>query len=201
MAKFRKPRMRSYEALMKKSEKELKRTYKKLYKQVYNQRRYLVKKGEAVDWKFDESYKAVRGNKSSYASKIIKLLERQRLQTYTTKGINKRDEKVAKNLKFKVNKKNEFYTEKEGIRRSLTKEQVNKILRTWGKLTNDSNFKYDKEQYENLLNEAIEKEWYKYDGDDLYKIMEQDLTSDYDAMEQKKIEAYQPEGDPFRIYS
>lgn len=194
--------MRSYEALMKKSEKELRTTYKKLYKQVYNQRRYLKSKNDAVSWNFDESFKAVRGNKSSYASKIIKLIETQRLQTYTQKGVNKRDKKVAKNLKFKVNKKGEFYSEKDGIRRSLTKEEVNKILKQWGKLTDDKGFKYEKEQYKNLLNEAIDKEWYKYDGDELEKVMLRDLNEEYDELLKKKIEAYKPEDeDPYRMYS
>lgn len=200
MAKFRKPRMRSYEALMKKSEKELKATYKKLYKQVYNQRRYLEKTGRSVDWRFDESYKAVRGSKSSYASKIVKLLERQRLQTYTTKGIAKANKKVAKNFGFKVDKKGNYYKTINGEKTTLTKDQVSNVLDAWHELVSDKNFVYSREQFEDLLTEALDNGWQDLTGDDLIKKMEEDITTNYRKLEEEKIKAYKPEANPFSIY-
>lgn len=192
--------MRSYEALMKKSEKELKATYKKLYKQVYNQRRYLEKTGRSVDWRFDESYKAVRGSKSSYASKIVKLLERQRLQTYTTKGIAKANKKVAKNFGFKVDKKGNYYKTINGEKTALTKDQVSNVLDAWHELVSDKNFVYSREQFEDLLTEALDNGWQDLTGDDLIKKMEEDITTNYRKLEEEKIKAYKPEANPFSIY-
>ena len=192
--------MRSYEALMKKSEKELKATYKKLYKQVYNQRRYLEKTGRSVDWRFDESYKAVRGSKSSYASKIVKLLERQRLQTYTTKGIAKANKKVAKNFGFKLDKKGNYYKIIDGEKTTLTKDQVSNVLNAWHELVSDKNFVYSREQFEDLLTEALDKGWQDLTGDDLINKMEEDITANYRKLEEEKIKAYKPETNPFSIY-
>lgn len=192
--------MRSYEALMKKSEKELKATYKKLYKQVYNQRRYLEKTGRSVDWRFDESYKAVRGSKSSYASKIVKLLERQRLQTYTTKGIAKANKKVAKNFGFKLDKKGNYYKIIDGEKTTLSKDQVSNVLNAWHELVSDKNFVYSREQFEDLLTEALDKGWQDLTGDDLINKMEEDITSNYRKLEEEKIKAYKPEINPFSIY-
>lgn len=192
--------MRSYEALMKKSEKELKATYKKLYKQVYNQRRYLEKTGRSVDWRFDESYKAVRGSKSSYASKIVKLLERQRLQTYTTKGIAKANKKVAKNFGFKLDKKGNYYKIIDGEKTTLSKEQVSNVLNAWHELVSDKNFVYSREQFEDLLTEALDKGWQDLTGDDLINKMEEDITANYRKLEEEKIKAYKPETNPFSIY-
>ena len=192
--------MRSYEALMKKSEKELKATYKKLYKQVYNQRRYLEKTGRSVDWRFDESYKAVRGSKSSYASKIVKLLERQRLQTYTTKGITKANKKVAKNFGFKLDKKGNYYKIIDGEKTTLTKDQVSNVLNAWHELVSDKNFVYSREQFEDLLTEALDKGWQDLTGDDLINKMEEDITANYRKLEEEKIKAYKPETNPFSIY-
>ena len=192
--------MRSYEALMKKSEKELKATYKKLYKQVYNQRRYLEKTGRSVDWRFDESYKAVRGSKSSYASKIVKLLERQRLQTYTTKGIAKANKKVAKNFGFKLDKKGNYYKIIDGEKTTLTKDQVSNVLNAWHELVSDKNFVYSREQFEDLLTEALDNGWQDLTGDDLINKMEEDITANYRKLEEEKIKAYKPETNPFSIY-
>lgn len=185
---------------MKKSEKELKATYKKLYKQVYNQRRYLEKTGKGVDWKFDESYKAVRGNKSSYASKIVKLIERQRLQTYTTKGIAKANKKVAKNFGFKVDKKGNYYKTINGVKTTLSKDQINNILDAWHELASDKNFVYSRDQFEDLLTEALDQGWQNLSGDDLIKKMEEDITTNYRKLEEEKIKAYKPETNPFAIY-
>ena len=185
---------------MKKSEKELKATYKKLYKQVYNQRRYLEKTGRSVDWRFDESYKAVRGSKSSYASKIVKLLERQRLQTYTTKGITKANKKVAKNFGFKLDKKGNYYKIIDGEKTTLTKDQVSNVLNAWHELVSDKNFVYSREQFEDLLTEALDKGWQDLTGDDLINKMEEDITANYRKLEEEKIKAYKPETNPFSIY-
>lgn len=192
--------MRSYEALMKKSEKELKRTYKKLYKQVYNQRRYLAKKGEAVDWKFDESYKAVRGNKSSYAAKIIKLIERQRLQTYTTKGIAKMNKNIASNFNYSVDKKGNYYKFMEdGEKYFIPKDKVTDILNAWHDLVSDGNFIYAETQYEDLLTEAVEKGWDKLSGDDLSHAMERDIKENFRKAEEEKIRAYKSDRKPFAM--
>ena len=200
MAKFRKPRMRSYEALMKKSEKELKRTYKKLYKQVYNQRRYLKKKGEAVDWKFDESYKAVRGNKSSYAAKIIKLIERQRLQTYTAKGINKMNKNIASNFKYNVDRNNNYYKIMEtGETYFIPKDKVTDILNAWHDLVSDGNFIYAETQYEDLLTEAVEKGWDQLSGKALSDKMEMDIKENFRKAEEAKIKAYKSDRKPFAM--
>ena len=67
-------------------------------------------------------------------------------------------------------------------------------------LVSDKKFVYKREQFEDLLTEALDKGWQDLTGDDLIKKMEEDITTNYRKLEEEKIKAYKPETNPFSIY-